>query len=241
MISVAERLTESCPDAIVDFDITEGGRFVGLGFLSAGKYYLVNNGPYAKDFDMPEEYRFALDKPVKLEPYTNIFFYPGAARPRFCRSGVNYDGFIPSVLFLTHYLPDGDVKARENSLASMVLGGNGIWGSLSELTPEETAFWRDNLSLYKQVRDAATLSAAKVTGSVGSSPEIYEKVDAGSGSGLVVFFTCSPGTYHYVAGPFREGKVPKVLRADGYEVLEGGYVRITVNLTRDDARTVFLL
>jgi alpha-galactosidase len=245
MISVAERLTESCPDAIVDFDITERGRFVGLGFLSAGKYFLVNNGPYAIDFDMPEDYRFALDKPVKLAPYTNIFFYPGAARPRFCRSGVSYDGFIPSVLFLTHYLPDGDVKALENSLASLVLGGNGIWGSLSELTPEETAFWRDNLSLYKQVRDAVTLSAAKVTGSVGSSPEIYEKVDAGSGSGLIAFFTCSPGTYHYVAGPFRGpgrgGNVPKVLCADGYETLEGGYVRITVNLTRDGARTVFLL
>ncbi|MDR0731451.1 MAG: alpha-galactosidase [Treponema sp.] len=240
MISIAERLTESCPGAIVDFDITEGGRFVGLGFLSAGKYFLVNNGPYAKDFDLPEEYRFALEQPIRLEPYTNIFFYPGAARPRFCRTGLRYDRFMPSSLFLTHYLPDGDPGARENSLASLVLGGNGIWGSLSELTAEETAFWRDHLSLYKQVRDAATAAAAHVTGTVGSSPEIYEKVDPDSGSGLIVFFTSSPGTYSYVAGPFLNDRIPKVLCADGYEILDGGYLRITVKLARDGARTVFL-
>jgi alpha-galactosidase len=240
MIRIAERLTEACPDTIVDFDVTEGGRFVGLGFLSAGKYFLVNNGPYAKDFDLPEDYRFALEKPIKLDPWTNIFFYPGAARPRFCRTGAAYDRFMPSSLFLTHYLPDGDTKARENSLASLVLGGGGIWGSLSELTPGETAFWRERLAVYKQVRDAATSSAARLTGTVGSSPEIHEKIDPVSGTGLIAFFTCAPGAYSYIAGPFREARPPKVLYADGREVLEGGYLRITVNLDRDGARTVFL-
>jgi alpha-galactosidase len=241
MIQVAERLAERCPGVIVDFDVTEEGRFVGLGFLSAGKYYLVNNGPYAKDFDLPEDYRFALDRPVKLEPFTNIFFYPGAARPRFCRTGVMYDKFIPSSLFLTHYLPDGDLKARENSMASLALGGNGIWGSLADLSGEETAFWKENIALYKQVRDAATAVAARVTGIIGGSPEIYEKIDAASGSGLIVFFTSSPGVYSYTAGPFREGRTPKVFCADGCEILGDGYVRITVNLNRNGARTVFLV
>lgn len=240
MIQIAERLNAHCPDAIVDFDVTEAGRFVGLGFLSAGKYFLVNNGPYAKDFDQPEEYRFALEKPVKMEPLTNVFFYPGAARPRFCRTGVSYDGFMPSTLFLTHYLPDGDLRARENSLASLVLGGNGIWGDLSGLSDEEIAFWRDNLALYKQVRDAATSAAALVTGSVGSSPEIYAKVDRDSGRGIIVFFTAEPGTYAYITGPFTGNNAPRVLCADGCETLEGGYVRITVTLSRDGARTVFL-
>jgi alpha-galactosidase len=240
MIQIAERLHTHCPDAIVDFDVTEAGRFVGLGFLSEGKYFLVNNGPYAKDFDQPVEYRFALEKPVKMEPYTNVFFYPGVARPRFCRTGISYDGFMPSGLFLTHYLPDGDLKARENSLASLVLGGNGIWGDLSGLSDEETAFWRDKLGLYKQVRDAAASTAALVTGSVGSSPEIYEKIEWDSGRGLIAFFTSGPGTYTYIAGPFTENKTPRVLCADNCEILEGGYLRITVTLNRDGARTVFL-
>jgi alpha-galactosidase len=241
MIRIVERLTERCPDVIVDFDVTERGRFVGLGFLSAGKYFLVNNGPYAKDFDLPEEYRFALEQPVHMEPFTNIFFYPGAARPRFCRTGVSFDRFMPSSLFLTHYLPDGNERARENSLASLVLGGNGIWGSLIELSAGERAFWREKLGLYKQVRDAATALAATVTGSVGSSPEIYEKVDTASGLGLIAFFTCSRGSYAYITGPFREDRMPRVLCADTCEALEGGYLRITVNLNHDDARTVFII
>jgi hypothetical protein len=140
---------------------------------------------------------------------------------------------------LTHYVPDGNLAARENSLASLVLGGNGIWGNLSELTGEETSFWRDKLSLYKQVRDAATSSAARVSGTVGNNPEIYEKVNLDSGTGLAVFFTCAPGSYHYVAEPFAN-KLPTALGADECEALEGGYIRITVNLARDGARTVFL-
>ena len=44
MIHIVEELSRRCPDVIVDFDVTEGGRFVGLGFLSVGKYFLINNG-----------------------------------------------------------------------------------------------------------------------------------------------------------------------------------------------------
>ena len=46
MVEIVERINEACPQAIIDFDITEAGRAVGLSFLSAGKYFLVNNGPY---------------------------------------------------------------------------------------------------------------------------------------------------------------------------------------------------
>jgi alpha-galactosidase len=239
MIRVVEKLCEHCPEAIVDFDITESGRFVGLGFLQAGKYFLVNNGPYASDFDLPGDYRFGLDRPVKMPPLTNIFFYPGPARPRFCRTGVRYDPFVPSTLFLTHYLPDGDQLARENSLAALALGGNGVWGSLTELKDEETAFWRKNLALYKQVRREAASAAAKLTGTTGGSPEIYEKIDPDTGQGLIAFFTAESGSYHYTAGPFK--KTPEVLGADGVEELEGGYLRITVNLGWNGARTVFFI
>jgi alpha-galactosidase len=238
MIQTVEKITEACPEAIVDFDITETGRFAGLGFLAAGKYFLVNNGPYAKDFDIPRDYRFGQEKPVTIDGWTNIFFYPGAARPRFCRTGVRYDTFIPSTLFLTHYLPDGDSRARENSFAGFVLGGSGIWGPLAGLTDEEILFWRNNLALYKQVREAAASAAAKVTGCAGSSPEIYEKVDA-SGRGLVSFFTGEPGTYSCIAGPFSQ--TPQVLNASSYEFLEEGFLKLTVNLERDGARTVFLI
>ena len=39
--------------AVVDFDVTETGRAVGLAFLAAGRYFLVNNGPYYQNYDVP--------------------------------------------------------------------------------------------------------------------------------------------------------------------------------------------
>src|ERR671926_160891 len=62
MIRIVEEVTRRCPGVIVDFDITEGGRFVGLGFLAVGKYFLINNGPYFHDFDIP--------RTVTIEPDT---------------------------------------------------------------------------------------------------------------------------------------------------------------------------
>ena len=96
MIHVVDRLCEACPEAIVDFDVTEGGRFVGLGFLAAGKYFLMNNGPYYNNYDVPYD----------GTRWSNFFVYPGAARTWICREPLSFDKWIPSVLFLTHYLPD---------------------------------------------------------------------------------------------------------------------------------------
>ncbi|MBC8134272.1 MAG: alpha-galactosidase, partial [Fibrella sp.] len=96
MTKVVDKLCAACPDAIVDFDITEGGRTVGLQFLSAGKYFLINNGPYNWDYNMP----------LPADGNVNLFFHPGPARAWICRAPLSYDKWIPSVLFLTHYLPD---------------------------------------------------------------------------------------------------------------------------------------
>lgn len=240
MVEIVQRLTEACPEAIVDFDVTEAGRFVGLGFLSAGKYFLVNNGPYAKDFDLPEQFCYRQKEPVRLEPYTNLFFYPGSARPRTCRTGIQYDFLVPSQLFLTHYLPDGDQKARENSLASLVLGGNGIWGDLEELSEEQRAFWRENLALYKKVREDAVKVPAILRGATGSSPEIYEKVNPETGRGLVAIFTCQQAEYCWDTVPL-QAPPREVSGADRWEMLPNGAVRIWVRLPQDGARTVFLL
>ena len=54
MIQMIEKVTARYPEVIVDFDATECGRFVGLGLLSAARFFLINNGSYASDFDTPE-------------------------------------------------------------------------------------------------------------------------------------------------------------------------------------------
>ena len=97
MAYVVERLQAACPDVIVDFDVTEGGRAVGLGFLSVGKYFLVNNGPYFHNYDVPID--------LKTENW-NLFFQPGQARNRMLRMCLSLDTWLPSVLFLGHVLPE---------------------------------------------------------------------------------------------------------------------------------------
>lgn len=234
MIWVVEEVSRRCPDVIVDFDVTEGGRFVGLGFLSVGKFFLINNGPYFHDFDIPRS--------VKIEPDTiNVFFYPGAARPRICRQGTRYDPYIPSILFLTHYLPDGPRLAQANSMAALALGGNGLWGDLLALSEDEVAYLGAQTTLYKQVAEAVTRAYPRVTGFAGSSPEIHEKLDPHTSSGLVAFFTVTPGLIVHYTQPLDPDCLGQVLGADAVEVLADGRLKISVEMGANDARVVYVM
>lgn len=232
MIRIVEEVTRRCPGAIVDFDITEGGRFVGLGFLSVGKYFLVNNGPYFSDFDIP--------RTVKMEPDTiNVFFYPGAARPRVCRQGYKFDPVVPSILFLTHYLPDAPALAQDNSLAALALGGNGLWGDLRGLSEADIQYIAAFLADYKQVGAAVVRANPLVRGYPGSSPEIHEKLDPHTASGLVAFFTVKEGAFTHLTQPLDVERVVEVKGADAWEAVDGR-LRITVRLGRDGARVVWV-
>jgi alpha-galactosidase len=187
MAYVVERLSEVCPEAIVDFDITEGGRAVGLSFLSVGKYFLINNGPYYPNYDIP----------TPEGRNVNMFFYPGQARGWICRKPLAYDRWIPSILFLTHYLPDDPAENQWATLASLMLGHNGIWGDLLTVSDEGILRFGDTLARYKQVRDDITAANRVFSGEIGSSLEVHEKLND-NGRGLVSLFSSHKGTYTYV-------------------------------------------
>ena len=232
LTEIVERVTAACPEAIVDFDVTESGRYFGLGFLSAGKFFLVNNGPYFHNFDIPKEH-------VRVPETINVFFNPGAARARICRGGYRYDPVVPSVLYLTHYLPDGPRRSQDNALASLVLGGNGIWGSLPELLAEDREFWATGLSLYKSVRESVTRAYPRVRGEQGTSPEIHEKLDSETSEGVVAFFTVTAGGFDYVTQPLSHDDL-EVIGADEWSRLPDGRLRLRVELEYQGARTVFV-
>ncbi len=96
MSRIADKLAKACPEAIVDYDVTENGRAVGLSFLSSGRFFLINNGPYYQSYDIPYD---------REKTNSNIFFFKGPARTWICRSPLGFDRWIPSLLFLTHYFP----------------------------------------------------------------------------------------------------------------------------------------
>ncbi len=188
MAAIVEKVSAAVPDAIVDFDITEGGRAVGLGFLSAGKYFLINNGPYKFNYDLPMN---------RSTENWNLFFYPGPARTWICRTPLSFDKWIPSVLFLTHYFPDDPLASQSVNLASLVLGQNGIWGDLPAISKAGVNFWHEGLRHYKQVRDDITVSSPVRSGAVGGTPEIHEKISP-AGRGAVVVFATSSGEFTYI-------------------------------------------
>lgn len=188
MVDIVDQVCAACPEAIVDFDVTEGGRCVGLGFLAAGKYFLINNGPYLHNYDIPRA----------EDAWSNIFVHPGPARGWICRTPLSYDRWIPSVLFLTHYLPDDPADSQLINVASLILGQNGIWGDLLGISEEGVNYMAALLGRYKQVRDDLTGSFPVRAGAVGGSPEVHEKISAETGRGAVVAFSCASGQFSYV-------------------------------------------
>jgi alpha-galactosidase len=189
MSRVADKVAAAVPGAIVDFDVTEGDRAMGLAFLSSGKYFLINNGPYYQNYDIP----------IDLErTNSNLFFHQGPARTWITRSPLTFDKWIPSTLFLTHYFPDDPQQWQEVDVASLILGQNGIWGDLLNVSDSGIAFLGSTLSRYKQIRDDITESDPVVTGIVSASPEIHEKISARTGRGAVVIFATGHGTYQYI-------------------------------------------
>jgi alpha-galactosidase len=186
MARIAETVSSAVPGAICDFDMTESGRSFGLAYLTAGKYFLINNGPYNQNYDHP----------LPPDGNWNLLFYPGPARDWICRSPLVFDQWIPSTLFLTHYLPDDPADNQMLSLASLVLGQDGIWGDLPAISEGGVARLALVLGKYRQVRDDIAEAFPCGSGPVGGAPEVHEKI-APNGRGAVVMFARS-GTYRYI-------------------------------------------
>ncbi len=184
---IVERVSAACPEVIVDFDATESMRCMGLSFLAAGKYFLINNGPYYDNYNLP----------TPADGYSNIFVRPGQARPWICRAPLSYDKWLPSVLFLTHYLPDDPASSQLVNVASLILGGNGIWGDLLTISPAGVALIGELLRHYRRVRDDITIATPRVTGHVGSY-EVHEKLSSEGRGAVVIFSTAHRGRYTFV-------------------------------------------
>jgi alpha-galactosidase len=229
MTYVVNKLAKACPEAIVDFDVTEGGRAVGLGFLSAGKYFLINNGPYYFNYDIPFD---------RENGQWNIFFYPGPARTWICRTPLTYDKWIPTSLFLTHYLPDDPYENQSIAVGSLILGQNGIWGDLPALSKEGVEFFGKTLGLYKQVRDEMTETAMIRDGAVGGSPEVYEKINPETGKGAIVLFSSHAGSYSYISKT-KVNSSHWETRDTQVKILPSGQVKIDAKFNTAEAKIIF--
>jgi alpha-galactosidase len=228
MNEVVDRLCRAVPDAIVDFDVTEPGRAVGLGFLASGKYFLINNGPYFQNLDIPYD---------TARENSNAFFFPGQARSRICRVPLAYDRWIPSALFLCHYLPDDPASSQWASIASLMLGHHGIWGDLSLVSDAGVNRFGTALQLYRDIREDALRADPVRIGEPGTSLEIHEKINPATGKGLLCLFSGCAGTHEWltscpVAASWWSNEAVSVVR-DAH-----GYARVYVSLEEAGAVVV---
>lgn len=228
MAKVVDKLCRAHPDAIVDVDVTEGTRSVGLAFLASGKFFAINNGPYFKDYDID----------VPEDVWTNIFVQPGAARSWICRKHLAYDKWIPSVLMMAHYLSDDPISSQRINLASLILGQNGIWGDLPAISQEGVGFIRSVLDVYKRVRDDITAASPVTLGSPGELMEVHEKINPANGRGALVMFGNHQASFRY--------RVQNALLADNITVFgdakvvrQNGAVYVEAKFIENDAVIVF--
>jgi alpha-galactosidase len=233
MSKIIDKVSAVAPDAIFDFDITEDGRCVGLQYLSSGKYFIINNGPYFHNYDLAERW-----KSINVNGNPNIFVQPGPARGWFMRSVLDYDKWIPSVLFLTHYQPDEPRNSQTINIASLILGQNGIWGEILKTSDDGVGHINTILTKYKQIRADITAAKAITTGETGGSPEIYEKTNPLTGKGCVVIFANSGGNYTYIT---THKTVKNVWFNEGVSLQQDkeGKSIIKVNFTEPSAKIIF--
>jgi alpha-galactosidase len=181
---VVDKVCAAAPGTICELDVTEEGRSMGLGFLSSGKYIILNNGAYFHNFNIVPPWQTPL-----ANGNVQIFTNPGPARGWFTRSVLSYDKWVPSTLLLTFYQTDGSRNSQLINLASLILGQNGVWGNILDNSPEDVQFIHEILEKYKQVRDDVTLSDPVREGEPGNSAEVVEKINLRNGKGEVVLFS----------------------------------------------------
>ncbi len=184
--TMAEQLSREFPDLVIELDVTEPGRPIGLAFLEYGRFFLVNNGPYYRNYDIPHSPR----------ENSNLFVWPGPARTWLGRETLAFDTWIPSYLAYMHYLPDGGSPSVRSNLGSVLLGHHAWWGDLLAIPPAHVEFIGAHVAAYHRLRDRLLLAPLHRMGPVSGSPEIYERIHD-DGTALLVVFATENTVFHH--------------------------------------------
>lgn len=209
---VAREITEYNPDVIIVYDVTEKTRNVGLAFLSEARFFWINNG---------------------ATWYNDLSYY----RTKSIRSVANlYNQIIPTVLQTSaNYPHQSDMYgAQTYNLNTTLLGGGGFWGDLSEMSQGERKHVGEVVRTYKKVAPTVVSTRPFVTGSIGSSPEVYEIIDPEKAEGEIIAFSGSVLQTNYRTQPVNRGNFFCVLR-NAYSLQEDGSIDIPLLFPQPDA------
>ncbi|MBP1647771.1 MAG: hypothetical protein H6Q30_1216 [Bacteroidetes bacterium] len=170
------QLREYRSDVVVEIDVTEPHRSVGLAILSEGKYYWMNNGA-----SWYGDYSTHRSKSMRNIP--NLF----------------YKLFPPSLQTYANYPHDNTTYSSwRNNVNSSLIAGWGYWGNLALIDSSDLERTAKVVALSKKILRSSAALQPKVTGRVGGTTEIYELVDRRGAVGQVVAFSGSAHECDYV-------------------------------------------
>lgn len=181
-------------DVIVEVDITEPYRSVGLAILSEGKYYWMNNG--ASWYGDQSTHRA---KSMRFIPNLYHDLIP-----------------LPLQTYANYPHVNAIYGSWRNNVNSSLIGGWGFWGNLSLMGEADLERTGNAVALSKRVlRDVAGLEP-RVTGTVGGAPEIYELVDREKAVGQIIGFSSTALNTEVMIAGFRTARMLAVVR-NAYE------------------------
>lgn len=178
------------PDVVIEFDATEPDRNIGLSILSEAKYFWMNNG--ASWYGDRSRYRATSMRMVPALFHRII--------PPVLQNAANYPHDHP------HY------RAQRYNVNTSLLGGLGLWGNLSDMSPEERARAGEVVRTAIRVWDAIAGIRPSLTGFVGSTPEIYTYAANEMADGQVIGFSGAATVYEHVVPGFNSSDLLAVLR-----------------------------
>lgn len=209
---VARELTEYNPEVVIVYDVTEELRHVGLAFLSEARFFWMNNG---------------------ATWYGDFSYY----RSKSIRSVANrFNQILPTVLQTSaNYPHQSDLfGAQAYNLNTTLLGGGGFWGDLSEMSYEDRETVGEVVRFWKRVAPTVVSIRPTVTGTIGSSPEVYEFIDPQKGEGVVIAFSSRAMRTDYRTVSVNPDSFLCVLR-NAYQLTDDGSIDLPLQFPQPDA------
>jgi hypothetical protein len=176
VIKAMAALTAYEPDLIIEVDVTENRRALpGFAPFREGKIMWMNNGASAYG-----DYSSYRAKAVRTVP--NEFAH-----------------LIPLDLIAFNNYPHNKSPyfAQRYNVNSSLVAGRGFWGDLSEMNQKQRRRVGNLVIKSKKVLPHIRNIITKVSGGIGSSPEIYGRINRNQAAGQVIAFSGSALNYDY--------------------------------------------
>lgn len=215
--AAAHELHRHQENVVVEFDVTEPNRSVGLTFLSEGKYFWMNNG--ASWYGDYSPYRA---KSTRAVPMSYASFFP-----------------LGLQTYASYPHQHQTWNAQRYNVNSSIIWGRGFWGDLSKMAPNERRSVGNVVANIKRVTPSILSISPEIYGKIGATPEIYSLVNRGKAEGAIIAFSGSATDMSYQIKNVRADSLLAVVRSPFR--LEGSTLTVLLEFTMPDvSREAFL-